>query len=484
MAYTTIGTTTSLNRQSAPSAQSVPSGRAQFVGVTEKGPMRYQETVTNINEYERLFGGRTPYSSTYDYVRAFFNDGGAEAFITRVVGAAASNGSVTLTDGSEEAPVEVLTIQVIDPGAHSADYRAVVTQRPDAGFDLTITDTVSGRTITSFQAAESPADLANMAWGNRYVQIKDLGAGVNPAPGVFSFAAGSDDRANVSVTDYVAAADAHKVPSGVAVLTPGLTAQAAAELMGRHAEEKGKLYLADLDPELTIDEAVAIGDQLMGKAHSTPVLVFYPAVRIPDTNRRTRTVGASAYAAAARSVTHRLYSPAQPPAGQERKASVGTVPVVALDQDDINELNQHGINGIQTTGGVAFLNNWSSLSTDPSLREAAHTDALNQIRISLEAATAPLVWRPNEGLDRIRGEAAAAVETVMQPYYAAGYLFPTLDAEGNMVDSGWTVTVENIRESGQNSPYGKLGVTVGVKLSPIIRNIVVGIRAADLNTAL
>lgn len=483
MAFTTIGATTSLNRQSAPSAQSVPSGRAQFVGVTEKGPMRYQETVTNINEYERLFGGRAPYSSMYDHVRAFFNDGGAEAFITRVVGAAASNGSVTLTDASE-VPVEVLTVQVIDPGSHSAGYRAVVTQRSDMGFDLTVTDTTTGRTITSFQAAESPADLANMAWGNRYVVIKDLGAKVNPAPGVFAFSAGSDDRESVTVTDYVKAADGHKVPSGVAMLAPGLTAEVSSEILGRHADEKGKLYLADLDPELTIDEANAIGDQLMGKPNSTSVLVFYPAVRIPDTNRRTRTVGASAYAAAARSVTHRLYSPAQPPAGQERKATVGTVPVVALDQDDINELNQHGINGIQTTGGVAFLNNWSSLSADPSLREAAHTDALNQIRISLEAAMAPLEWRPNEGLDRIRGEAAAAVESVMQPYYAAGYLFPTLDAEGNMVDSGWTVTVENIRESGQNSPYGKLGVVVGVKLSPIIRSIEIGIRAADLNTAL
>ena len=483
MAFTTIGATTSLNRQSAPSAQSVPSGRAQFVGVTEKGPMRYQETVTNINEYERLFGGRAPYSSMYDHVRAYFNDGGAEAFITRVVGAAASNGSVTLTDASE-VPVEVLTVQVIDPGSHSAGYRAVVTQRTDTGFDLTVTDTTTGRTITSFQAAESPADLANMAWGNRYVIIKDLGANVNPAPGVFAFSAGSDDRESVTVADYVKAADGHKVPSGVAVVAPGLTAEVSAELLGRHADEKGKLYLADLDPELTLDEANAIGDQLMGKPNSVSVLVFYPAVRIPDTNRRTRTVGASAYAAAARSATHRLYSPAQPPAGQERKASVGTVPVVALDQDDINELNQHGINGIQTTGGVAFLNNWSSLSADPSLREAAHTDALNQIRISLEAAMAPLVWRPNEGLDRIRGEAAAAVESVMQPYYAAGYLFPTLDAEGNMVDSGWTVTVENIRESGQNSPYGKLGVVVGVKLSPIIRSIEIGIRAADLNTAL
>lgn len=482
--YTRIGVDTNVSVQAAPSAQSVPSGRAQFVGVTQKGPIGHPYALTSIKDFERLFGGRVPFSSLYDEVRAYFNLGGAEAFITRVVGPAATNGSVTLTDGAAESPKDVLTVEVIDPGQHSKDYTATVTVRPDQGFDLNVVDTSTGRTIASFLANESPADLANRAIGNAVVRIKDLGAGVTPAAVVKPISAGSDDRASITVADYVKALDAHKdVPSGVAVLTPGLFASVTAEKIGQHAAEHRKIYLTDLEPDTTVDEAAAAGDQLMGKPNSHLVGLVYPAIRIPDLNQRTRTVGGAAYAAAARSITHTKTSPAQPPAGQARAMVAPTSPVHKLDLDDINELNQHGVNGIQTTGGQSYLNNWSSLSTDPTLRELAHTDALHQIEISLRAAAEPLLWRPNEGMERIRGEAAGIVDTVLQPYYAAGYLFPALDAEGNSIDPGYTATVEQIRESRQNAPYSELNLTVSVRLSPIIRHIVIGLNSEDPSTA-
>ena len=59
-----------------------------------------------------------------------------------------------------------------------------------------------------------------------------------------------------------------------------------------------------------------------------------------------------------------------------------TSPVHKLDLDDINELNQHGVNGIQTTGGQSYLNNWSSLSTDPTLRELALAGVQESMRVS------------------------------------------------------------------------------------------------------
>ena len=106
--YTRIGVDTNVSVQAAPSAQSVPSGRAQFAGVTQKGPIGHPYALTSIRDFERLFGGRAPFSSLYDEVRAYFNLGGAEAFITRVVGPAATNGSVTLTDGASESPKDCL----------------------------------------------------------------------------------------------------------------------------------------------------------------------------------------------------------------------------------------------------------------------------------------------------------------------------------------------------------------------------------------
>lgn len=481
--YTRIGVDTTVSVQAAPSAQSVPSGRAQFAGVTQKGPIGYPYALTSIKDFERLFGGRTTYSSVYEEVRAYFALGGAEAFITRVVGPAATNGSVTLTDGAAEGAKDVLTVEVIDPGQHSQDYTVNTTVRPDGGFDLVVVDTTTGRTIASFLANESPADLANRAIGSTVVRVKDLGAGVNPGAGLKPISAGSDDRTLITVTDYVKALDAHKdVPSGVALATPGLYASVTAEKIGEHAAEHRKIYVADLEPDTTLDEAAAVGDQLMGKPNSQAVAVVYPSILVADSNQRTRTVGGAAYALAARSITHTKTSPAQPPAGQSRAMTAPTSPVHKLDLDDINELNQHGINGIQTTGGQSYLNNWSSLSTDPSMRELAHTDALNQIEVQLRAKAERLLWRPNEGMEGIRGEATGLVAEVLDPYYQAGYLFPALDAEGNAVDSGYQATVEQIRSSGQNAPYSELNLTVMVRLSPITRHIVIGINSVDPST--
>ena len=52
--YTRIGVDTNVSVQAAPSAQSVPSGRAQFVGVTQKGPMGHPYALTSIKDFERL----------------------------------------------------------------------------------------------------------------------------------------------------------------------------------------------------------------------------------------------------------------------------------------------------------------------------------------------------------------------------------------------------------------------------------------------
>lgn len=481
---TPIGVTTSVSIQSAPTSQTVPSGRAQFIGITERGPLNHNATIRSIDEYTRLFGGRTGFETLYDSVRTFFQEGGGECFITRVVGAAATNGSVTLADGAEGSPKDVVTVEFVDPGQHSAGYVATVT--PDgSGFDLTVTEKATGRVLAALMGAESPADLANMAIGNPQVIVKDLGAGVAPKAGVYPLSAGSDDRASITVTDYVKAADAHKaVPAGVGVAAPGMLATVAATQLGQHADEHGKIFATALSATATVDEAVAVGESLLNSPSGRSVGVFYPHIRIPDTTARTRVISPEAYVLAARSVTHRTVSPAKAPAGIDSKILWVTSPVRPLDDDDVNILDRAGINAIHTTGGTAYLDNWRSLSADPSLSKLNDTDALNQITIAIKQGMRALIWRPNEGRDRIRGEAEAIVASVMYDYVTKGFVYPTTDNEGNEINPGYTVNVENINDSGQNSPYDQLRVEVAVKLSPTIRHIVVPIRSVDLRATL
>ena len=63
-------------------------------------------------------------------------------------------------------------------------------------------------------------------------------------------------------------------------------------------------------------------------------------------------------------------------------------------------------------------------------------------------------------------------------------MYPTTDGEGNELNAGYTVAVEDIDVSGQNSPYDQLRVDVAIKLSPTVRHISVPIRSVDLRATL
>jgi len=480
-----IGVTTETAVQSAPSAQSVPSGLFQAVGITAKGPLNYGGVIRNMNEYLAVFGNRTSFDTLFDTVRSYFQEGGAEAVITRVVGPAATNGTVTVPDDATT-PVDSVSAEIIDPGPQSADYRAVVSTNTDNTFNFTVMDSVSGRTIVAFQRAESPTDLASQALGNEAVIIRALGT-TNPKAGVYNFTAGTDDRLAIDAESYRTALAAHKgIRPGVAVGIPGMDPRVISDILGEHCAETSKIGLLDVPANSTIDEAASIGDQLLDTAAygSYLSMPLFPAIRVPDGTDRTRVASPIGYAAAHRSVTHRVRSFAAAVAGPAVKTLWQFQPSVKLSEEDINFLNSHGVNGIQSGSGAPFLNNWSSLSQDPGLYDLNVRDAMNNLTALFREAFQSLLWRPNDGRENLRAEAKSIVDNIMAPLVAGNYLFPTRDMDGNFVDAGYTVQVEDIRTSGQPAPYDRVQIAIGLKLSPTLRHIHVPIRNVDLRSAL
>ena len=353
-----IGVTTETSVQSAPTSQSVPSGLFQAVGITVKGPLNYPGIVRNLSQFVDLFGGRAPYANLYDTVRTYFQEGGAELAVTRVVGPAATNGSVTITDGATT-PADVITVEIIDPGPHSSDYRAVVTHNTDNTFNLTILDSTTNRVIDAFQRAESAADLVSLALGNENVKIGSLAPLLRPAAGVFNLTAGTDDRTNITAETYAAALTAHKgVRPGIVAGCPGQHPLIISDVLGEHCALTDKIGLLEVPSDSTIAEAKSIGTQLLGGSYSSYLsMPLYPTIRIPDGNDRTRTTSPIGYAAAKRSLVHRESSFAQAVAGPRVASVWNFIPTVRLSEEDINELNRSGINAIQTGTGAPFLNN-------------------------------------------------------------------------------------------------------------------------------
>ena len=67
------------------SIQALPTAVLAAVGITERGPVRTQTTLTNFEEYVRVYGGFIADGDLTLAMQGFFQNGGTEAHISRVV---------------------------------------------------------------------------------------------------------------------------------------------------------------------------------------------------------------------------------------------------------------------------------------------------------------------------------------------------------------------------------------------------------------
>jgi phage tail sheath protein FI len=108
----------------------VPTGVAAFIGRTLKGPINRPVPVASFAEFGQIFGGLWQPSTVSYAVEQFFENGGREAFIVRVVNGARPP-TLTLPAGSQQ-----LTLIALNPGSReylraSVDYDGIGENEPD-----------------------------------------------------------------------------------------------------------------------------------------------------------------------------------------------------------------------------------------------------------------------------------------------------------------------------------------------------------------
>lgn len=104
-----------------------------FVGRTRKGPVDRATRITNYGAFEKHFGGLWRESTLSYAVRHFFQNGGSDAVIVRIINDAGEAGSVTLDNGeaaglrlNEATPgsgANTLSVEVTDDGARHVIVR-------------------------------------------------------------------------------------------------------------------------------------------------------------------------------------------------------------------------------------------------------------------------------------------------------------------------------------------------------------------------
>lgn len=477
-----IGVNVTTSLRTGPANSGVPSGRFHLAGVTEFGPVGSSRVVDSIAKFLAIYGDRTAYSSNvFDSVRMFFEEGGSEAVVSRVVGPAAKAGSLALVDSADK---ETLRIEAIEPGPHSSGLTVEVISGLNNTFTLILRR--NGQVISRYDGLTSPADAVARTATNPTVRIVSLGSttaapGDNPKPiAATALAAGSDDRANITADHVIAALDAGTGAEGGCVAAPGYSASVIALALADHAKRTGKIAL-------TAPAAGASAAQVKSEADALKIEngdhlgIFYPHLTIPDAGA-TRTISPEGYVAAVRARAHRDAGFWQVPAG-DRAATrwvLGTVTPVSPELND--SLSESFVNGIVTTGTKVRLYGWASLAADrEGLGLLNYRDGLNFLMFNVKGALEPFVFSVNDSNGHLRSYIESAVIGVLDPIAKAGGLFASRDADGEIVDPGYRVSVDSSLNTITLMAENKVMVQVGVRMAPTAQLIQVEIIKVPLN---
>ena len=474
---TSIGVEVTTSVSSGPSNAGVQSGRLHVGGLTEKGPISGSTVIDSIAKYLAVYGDRTAYSSNmFDTVRLFFEEGGAEVVVSRVVGPGASVGNLTLVDS---AGVPTIRVEANDPGAHSAGFSVEVTSSGASTFDVVIRR--AGEIVSRYLALTSPAELVAKAATNPFVKVTSLGSttaapGDNPAARVVTpLSAGNDDRANVTAARVVDALDKGTGAEGGVVAAPGYTADQIGVLLAGHAKAKRKIALTAPALNATAAEAATSAAALMADPNGDSIGLFYPHLIVPD-GGATRTISPEGYVAAVRAKAHRDTGFWQVPAGDRARTRwvIGTV--TPVDEDLNNELAETFVNGITTTGTKTRLYGWASLAADrEGLGLLTARDALNNLTSSIRTVLEPFIFSVNDDTGHLRAYVESAIVGILDPIAKRGGFYSLRDAENQPIDPGYRVSVDTSLNTVTLQAENKLLVSVAVRLSPTAQLIQVEI---------
>jgi len=434
-----------------------------------------------MSTFELVFGLRQSYSILYDALDIYFREGGGSAYVSRVIGPAATKGTKTLLDGSAAIS---LTVSARDAGAQSANiYVGVVAGSTGGTFQIVVTD----GTNTLEQSGDLQTTTDAVAWASlsNYIRMVQ-GASTNDpavvAPAALS--AGTDDRNNITDAQWQAALDLLTADLGPGQVSfPGRTSDVAHNALATHAQAHNRvalLDLADTNTAAVLKTAVVnarTGNQRFGGA-------WAPWTRHPGVVRgTTRTVPPSSLVAGLIARNETQFGPDSPSAGVRGQSNSA----VAVSQDPWtdsvrSDLNDNSVNAIINRNGIIYVYGWRSLvaeAADPEWIGFANGRLRMAITAEAQAIAEQYVFMPIDGQGFTLSSFSGSLQGMLQAYYDQGALYGATAADAFRVDVGPSVnTPESIADNElrarlyvRMSPMAEL-VTIEIVKTPITQAVI------------
>lgn len=471
------------------SAARAPSSTYFVAGQAERGPVDGAALVNSLSEFVALFGGRTTYGALYDDLTTYFQEGGSRAYVTRVVGPAATTGALaTALQDRNATPANTLGVQASSPGAWSSDVSLkVLDGASEDTFRIQVL--VGGLLVEDHTNLHNPQEAVTKVNGrSRYIRLTDS-ASASTAPdnnpvaiGPVTLAAGTDDRASITATHYVTALDRFEKGLGDgAVAVPGIGPSVHDGLVA-HANANNRIALLcalqDADAATLTGLATDLNAQRAG--------LFAPWIRVPDEFGGSRTISPEGFVAAARAKAHERVGPWQAAAGEISKATYVTAPDEVFSVAEANDLDESKVNAIRTIAGSVRLYGWRSTSADAdNWAYLTGAEVVNRVVTEAEKQLEQYVFGVIDSAGHLLATIRGTLVGIVLPMAEAGGLFARRDpVDGTVLDPGYSVTTDETINPVASLALNQVLAKVGIRVSPTAAEVILDVTKAAVTAAL
>jgi FlaG/FlaF family flagellin (archaellin) len=470
-----------------PSAPTLAPASTYFaVGLAERGATDKAVLVNSFAEYQAAFGLSTSYSALYDDLKMFFEEGGTRAYVARVVGGAATIGTLTagLVDRAVS-PIATLNVTARNAGAWASRIQiSVLAGATATTFRLQVL--FDGKIVSDYTNLHTPQEAVSRTSGDAYVKFTDAASATaapnnNPAvAGPLTVTAGTDDRGAVVAADYVTALVRFEIGLGDgAVAIPGIGPTVHAGLIA-HADANNRIAL--LVEARTADKATLTGTA--GALDALRAGLFAPWVRVPDGFGGTKTISPEGYVAAARAKAHAI-GPWKAAAGEDSKARYVVAPDVVYTAAEGNDLDGAKVNVIRTVAGRVRLYGWRSLSADfDNWGYLQNADVVNRVVTQAYAQLEPYIFDVIDAKGHLLGKIEGTLTGIVIPMADADGLFARYADDSSLVDPGYRVTVSGTLNPVASLAQNQVLATLGIRVSPTAALVQLTVTKAAVTAAL
>lgn len=467
------------------------SSQAYFVGLAQRGPVDEAVLVQSLAEFEEVFGTYVTYAYLHPTVQTFFEEGGTQCYIARVVGPNATSATNVLNEGGVGGS-DCIRLTANGPGdwAHNMDIQ--VTASGDLrNIKLYFNDELVYQTGNKATTTLLVSAINNSAIASNYMTATKLTddlpvVSAATAFGSGAFTVGADDRDDSTVdTTFTAFSDALELfldSYGAGAVSCPETTEINTQLIA-HANAYNRVAILHL--EEAAEGPGSLAGLLSAEDGSEHAAVYYPWVfvpsEIPGINRLIPPVG---FVAGKRALAHNQTGPHQPYAGLVSSARFVNGVELDVNRTLGDELDADYVNAIRLIANSIRIYGARSLSTDTdNFRFITIQDTVNSVVLEANSSMEDLVFAVVDGRGTLFASIEGRLTAICERMKSLGALYEARDANGAIIDPGYSVKCDTSINTPAQLAEGTIKAQLGVRVSSVGDKIEITIVKSNLTAS-